>query len=48
MVFPSRLRAEGLVTPRRDGKTIYYRLADDRQSRVITLLHELFCARDQG
>ena len=44
----SRLRAEGLVTPRRDGKTIYYRLADDRPSRVITLLHELFCARDQG
>ena len=25
----SRLRLEGLVIPRRDGKTIYYRLADD-------------------
>ena len=26
----SRLRLEGLVVPRRDGKTIYYRLADDK------------------
>ena len=33
--FPqlSRLRLEGLVVPRRDGKTIYYRLADDKPKR---------------
>ena len=30
----SRLRLEGLVQPRRDGKTIYYSLTDDR-SRAI-------------
>ncbi|MFO7856034.1 MAG: metalloregulator ArsR/SmtB family transcription factor [Paracoccaceae bacterium] len=39
----ARLRLEGLVDNRREGKTIYYRLADGRVERVITLLHDLFC-----
>ncbi len=39
----SRLRLEGLVVPRRDGKAIYYRLADDRPARIIELVYELFC-----
>lgn len=39
----SRLRLEGLVVPRREGKTIYYRLADDRPKRVMELIYELFC-----
>lgn len=39
----SRLRLEGLVTPRRDGKTIYYSLADDRSRRIIELLYTMFC-----
>ncbi|MCQ0972134.1 metalloregulator ArsR/SmtB family transcription factor [Paracoccus sp. TK19116] len=39
----SRLRLEGLVEPRRDGKTIYYSLADDRPRRIIELVYELFC-----
>lgn len=43
----SRLRSEGLVIPRRDGKAIHYRLADDRPRRVLELLYELFC-RGQG
>lgn len=38
-----RLRLEGLVTPRRDGKTIYYSLTDDRSRRVLGLVYELFC-----
>ncbi|NHQ74247.1 helix-turn-helix transcriptional regulator [Roseovarius gahaiensis] len=42
----SRLRLEGLVIPRRDGKTIYYRLADERPRRVLELIYELFCADD--
>lgn len=41
-----RLRLEGLVTPRRDGKTIYYSLADDRSRRIIGLVYELFCNAD--
>lgn len=40
----ARLRLEGLVAPRRDGKTIYYSLADDRARRMIGLLYEMFCA----
>ena len=39
----SRLRLEGLVTPRRDGKTIYYSLADDRPTRIIDVVYDLFC-----
>lgn len=39
----SRLRLEGLVTPRRDGKTIYYRLTDDRPRKIIEAVYEMFC-----
>lgn len=39
----SRLRLEGLVIPRRDGKAIYYRLADDRPRRILELVYDLFC-----
>jgi ArsR family transcriptional regulator, virulence genes transcriptional regulator len=38
----ARLRQEGLVTNRRDGKTIYYRLTDDRVKHFITMLEEVF------
>ncbi|WP_101065349.1 ArsR/SmtB family transcription factor [Roseovarius salinarum] len=40
----SRLRLEGLVVPRREGKAIYYRLADDRPKRILEVVYELFCA----
>lgn len=39
----ARLRAEGLVTARRDGKHIYYRLTDDRARRIIEQVYALFC-----
>lgn len=42
----SRLRLEGFVTPRRDGKAIYYSLADDRSRQVIDLLYDMFCVRN--
>ena len=42
----SRLRLEGLVVPRREGKAIYYRLADERPRRVLELVYELVCAQD--
>lgn len=38
-----RLRLDGLVTTRRDGKTVYYSIADDDIKRVIALLYEIFC-----
>jgi DNA-binding transcriptional ArsR family regulator len=42
----SRLRLEGLVSPRRDGKAIYYSLTDDRARQIIEVVYELFCNRD--
>jgi len=39
----SRLRTEGLVTPRRVGKAIYYRLTDTRAIQIINILYDLFC-----
>lgn len=42
----SRLRLEGLVIPRRDGKTIYYRLADDKPRKMLECVYELFCKDD--
>lgn len=37
------LRREGLVSTRREGKFIWYRLADERALRLMQVLHELFC-----
>ncbi|MEM1363837.1 MAG: metalloregulator ArsR/SmtB family transcription factor [Pseudomonadota bacterium] len=42
----SRLRLEGLVTPRRDGKAIYYSLTDDRPKKIMELVYEMFCRED--
>lgn len=42
----ARLREEELVSTRREGKTIYYSLADADTGRVIGLLYEIFCARE--
>ncbi len=39
----SRLRLEGLVIPRREGKVIYYRLADDRPKQIMEVVYDLFC-----
>lgn len=41
----ARLRLEGLVTCRREGKAIYYALGDQRASRTIGLMYDMFCGR---
>ncbi|MEM7522631.1 MAG: metalloregulator ArsR/SmtB family transcription factor [Pseudomonadota bacterium] len=41
----SRLRLEGLVQYRRDGKAIYYRLHDERARRMIETVYEMFCKK---
>lgn len=40
----SLLRAQGLVETRRDGTTIYYRLASDAAVEVMGVLYKHFCA----
>lgn len=37
------LREEGLVSARRDGQTIFYRVADPGAVRIIGLLAEIYC-----
>ncbi|MCV6593135.1 MAG: metalloregulator ArsR/SmtB family transcription factor [Silicimonas sp.] len=39
----TRLRLEGLVTPRREGKAIYYSLTDERPRQIIEVVYDLFC-----
>lgn len=44
----ARLRDDGLVSNRRDGKTIYYSLSDPSTQQVIGLLYTLFCGADDA
>jgi ArsR family transcriptional regulator len=37
------LRSEGLVATRRDGKRIYYSIADARVLALLNALHALYC-----
>lgn len=39
----AKLRALGLVKTRRHGQIIYYRLASDAVTRVLTTLYEIYC-----
>ena len=39
----ARLRTEDLVDPRRDGKSIYYSLANPEVRQIVTVLHDMFC-----
>jgi DNA-binding transcriptional ArsR family regulator len=39
----ARLRDLGIVATRRDGQTIYYRLASDDARRLISLLYDIYC-----
>ena len=44
----SRLRLEGLINPRRDGKTIFYSLADKKAQKLIETMYELFCTDEES
>ncbi len=39
----ARLRLDGLVSARRDGTTIFYRLADEKVQVVLEALYKVFC-----
>ena len=42
----ARLRYDGMVDTRRDGKTICYSIANDDVRRVIAVIYDIFCAVD--
>ncbi|MCC6735674.1 MAG: helix-turn-helix transcriptional regulator [Bauldia sp.] len=39
-----RMRDEAIVTFRREGRTLWYRVADPRIERLLATLQHLFCA----
>jgi len=44
----ARLRLEGLVATRRDGKAILYSIQDPKVRRTIALMYDLFCRPDDA
>ena len=43
-----RLRADGLVESRREGTTVFYRIARPEVLTVVEALHAAFCAPERG
>ena len=41
----ARLRLDGVVTARREGRSIYYSIASKDAERIITTLHDMLSAR---
>ncbi|MBK5926465.1 ArsR/SmtB family transcription factor [Rhodobaculum claviforme] len=42
----ARLRLEGLVSCRREGKTMYYAVSDPKSRRLIEVMYDMFCNTD--
>lgn len=43
----ARLRMEGLVATRREGKAVYYSISDPQTRRMVEFLYEMFCGRSK-
>ena len=39
----ARLRAEGIIEARRDGKAIYYSIQDARAQKMMETVYDLYC-----
>ncbi len=44
----ARLRADGIVSTRREAQRIYYSLRDENVLRLIRVLHDLYCGAPKG
>ena len=44
----ARLRAEGLVSARRDGKVIHYSIRDPKAAAIMALVYDLFCGPESA
>lgn len=42
----ARLRQEGLVSARREGRSVYYSLANENANRVLESLYDISCGRN--
>ena len=43
----ARMREKGLVAFRRDGQTLFYRVADGRCEALLATLHRLYCSEEK-
>lgn len=43
----AKMREEGLVAFRRDGQTLFYRIADPRCEALLAALHQLYCSEEK-
>jgi DNA-binding transcriptional ArsR family regulator len=41
----ARLRADGLVSTRREGKVVYYALASEDARKIIAAVYDVFCRK---
>ncbi len=39
----ARLRDEGIISNRRESQSMFYRVADEKASRVLALLRDIYC-----
>ncbi len=39
----AKMRDEGIVSTRREGQTIWYRIRDGRVEELMAILHRLYC-----
>ncbi|MGH6761983.1 MAG: ArsR/SmtB family transcription factor [Phyllobacterium sp.] len=44
----AELRSAGLIIGRKEGKAVFYRLADPRVETFIITMHRLFCETDKA
>lgn len=42
----ARMRDEGILTFRRDGKELFYRIADPKCEALLSTLHALYCTEE--
>ncbi len=40
-----RLKYDGIVKARRDGRTIYYSIGSEEAKRVVELLYDMYCLK---
>lgn len=41
----ARLRMDNLVTTRRDGKTVYYKIGNESVGKIIEAVYDIFCRK---
>jgi len=42
------LRNDGVITPRREGKKIYYRVASPELLEILAVLYRLYCPKEES